>query len=79
MALSETRLAAIGAVRDDEDARPFQHGVAAARAQLGAEAFAAAWAAGQTLSLDAAIALALAEGSALPPDAAPLADSSGSA
>jgi len=58
-AAAEALLVAIQATMEPPERRNYDHAIAAARAVLGEEAFNAAWAEGQAMSLDDAIALAL--------------------
>ena len=51
---------------EPDDRIPYERGIAAARAQLGDEGFARAWAAGGAMSLEQAIAYALGDAVAVP-------------
>ena len=56
---AEALLESMGAVEDPVDLAEYEQGLAAAGAELDEEAFAAAWAEGQTMSLEEAINFAL--------------------
>ena len=55
----EAQVESLGAVLAPDDRAEYEHGVAAARAQLDEEAFASAWAEGRDMSMDQAIEYAL--------------------
>ena len=59
LAAADALLTAINASLESDDRIPYEHGVASARARLDEEAFAGAWAEGQALSMEQAIAYAL--------------------
>jgi tetratricopeptide (TPR) repeat protein len=59
LAAADTLREAIGAPRTPNDAEAWDRDVAAARTELGEEAFAAVWAAGRAMSADQAVAFAL--------------------
>jgi tetratricopeptide (TPR) repeat protein len=58
---AQALLEAMGAVEDPVNRAEYEHGVAAARAQLDEEAFATGWAEGRAMSMDQAIEYALQE------------------
>ena len=60
LAAADALLAAIGVSLEADDRIPYEHGVASARARLGEESFNRAWSEGKALTMEQAIACALA-------------------